>query len=89
MLSFAKFDNCKSHPVFLPFLLFVREFFKRILADSRTLFVFCYSSGAFLNDVKLGILILITNMALKIQNDVIIRKTVKTNMPICQQCKNV
>ena len=32
---------------------------------------------SFLNDVKLGILILITNMALKIQNDIIIRKTIK------------
>ena len=39
--------------------------------------MFCYSYGSFLNDVKLGIVILITNMALKIQNDAIIRKTIK------------
>ena len=81
MLSFAKFRlrkfdiflHCKSHPNFVSFRLFVRESFQRNFADSRTLFVFCYSYGSFLNDVKLGILILIMNMALKIQNDVIIR----------------
>ena len=39
--------------------------------------MFCYLYGGFLQDVKLGILILITNMALKIQNDVRIRKTIK------------
>ena len=51
---------------------------------------FAIRTGVFLNDVKLGILILVTNMALEIQNDVIIRKTIKkTNLPIFRQCKNV
>ena len=83
MLSFAKFKHfrlCKSHTVF-SVLSAIRTgvFSKEFLSndDSLTLFVFCYSYGIFLNDVKLGIFRLITNMALKIQNDVIIRKTIK------------
>ena len=55
----------------------------RLLQHFKSHPVFCPLSairtGVFLNDVKLSILILITDMASKIQNDVIISKTIKKN----------
>ena len=69
----------------MPFLLFVWEFFKGILANSHILFVFfAIRTGVFLKDVKLGILILIMNITLKIQNEVIIRKKSKNKLSIFQ-----
>ena len=75
MLSFVKFRNCKSHPVFCA-LSAIRtgDFSKEFLVAPVLYLCFAVRTGDFLNNVKLGILILITNMA---QNDVIIRKTIK------------
>ena len=85
------FDTANHILYFMYFLLFVQECsFKGILAESHTIFVFCYSYGSlFLNDVKLGILILITNMVLKMQNDVIIRKQSKNKPKKNQDSKGV
>ena len=55
------------------------SFFKGVLAHrqtSRSLYKCLFVREFFINDVKLGILILIKNMVLKIQNDVIIRKQI-------------
>ena len=80
------FFNTANHMLyFVPILLFVWEFsFKQILDNSRILFVFCYLYRSFLNDIKLGILIL-NKYGIKIQNDVIIRKQSKTH---CQYFSN-
>ena len=80
MLSFAKFRHFLTlhitSRILCPFCYLYGSFFKGILDDSCTLFVFC-CMGVFLNNDKLSILMLITNMALKIQNYVIIRKQSK------------
>ena len=52
----------------MPFLLFAQEFFSKEFLITPVLYLcFAIRTGIFLNDVKLGILILITNMALKIR----------------------
>ena len=68
----------------MPSLLLVPEFFfqKEFLLTPVIYSCFAILTGDFLNYVKLGILILITNMASKIQIDVRIRKTIKKE--ICQ-----
>ena len=62
------------------------NFYVKRIVDRQTFgakFNLTYHNGAPVADIlKLGILKLITNMALTIQNDVIIRKTVKKQ--ICQ-----
>ena len=82
-----KFGTCTTSCILWPFCYSYGIVFKGIFADSRILFVFC-CSYIFLNDAELGILILITNIALKIQNDVIIKKQLK-RLPIFQLCKNI
>ena len=60
------------------FMLFMQGLFlKELLLTPILRLCFAIHMGVFLSDVKLGILILIGNMALKIQNDVKIRKTIK------------
>ena len=61
-------------------------FSKEFLLTPILYLCFAIRTGVFLNDVQSGILILIANMALKIQNDVKSRKTMKKW--ICQYFRN-
>ena len=76
--KFDIFRHCKSYPVFCA-LSAIRTgvFSEEFLLTPLLYLCFAIHTRVFLYDVELGILILVTNMALRIQNDVIIRKTIK------------